>query len=432
MDTAKFTIKAVAERTGVPVYTLRAWERRYGVPSPHRGADNRYRLYDEQDIADVLFLKRQVESGMAPSQASLLLRQQQSQPLRGLTILPAPPVDAMHAALLEAFARYDERTARQVLDQSFALFAPEQVALQIIEPTMQEIGEQWMGNRMTVGQEHLASNVIQQKLFAILQAQPAPPPSAPLLAAACAPAEEHELGLVILALLARRQGWRVAYLGRETPLDDLMHLSRTSGPSAIAISVTTPLGLAGLIPWLRAENRPTAPLAFGGRMPNLLPGLRDHLPGGYIGSNAMAAVGDLPAVRLRADAWRPSDRVLAAAARLQALRLRIAGEVVGELVAVAPKPHPTWDALQLNAATFFLIDALACALAFDVPELIDWQREWLGAAMPSRSVPPPLIHRYLDIINTILHKRLTKEHARLLVPLLERLKIPTRTTEAIQ
>ncbi len=429
---SKFTIKAVAERTGVSVHTLRAWERRYGVPSPHRGADNRYRLYDEQDIADVLFLKQQVGSGVAPSQASLLLRQQHN--YRTPDVLPtaAQPVESMRAALFDAFAQSDERTARQLLDQCFALFTPEQVALQIIQPTMVDIGEQWMGSRMTVWQEHLASNVIEQKLFAILQAQPAPPVNAPLLAAACAPSEEHELGLAILALLARRRGWRVIYLGRETPLDDLIDLARASKPNVIAVSITTPLGLAGVIPWLKEENHPGAPLIFGGRMPNLLPSLRARLPGGYVGHDAMQAVNNLMSAPVRADTWAPPKRALNAAERLVALRLRVAGDAVGELAALAPMPYPTWDAVQLSAATVFLIDSLACALAFDVPELMDLQRHWLAAAMPARSVPPQLIDHYLDIVNRVLQKQLTKEHAQPFVPLLERLKLPTGTTEAIQ
>jgi hypothetical protein len=79
--------------------------------------------------------------------------------------------------------------ARQVLDQAFAMFAPERVALQIVEPTMREIGARWLHNEMSVWQEHLASNVVQQKLFVMMQAQPVLPSVLPHLVAAGAPAE---------------------------------------------------------------------------------------------------------------------------------------------------------------------------------------------------------------------------------------------------
>ena len=417
-----FTIKLVSERTGVSIHTLRAWERRYGVPSPNRGADNHYRLYDDADIADVLFLKHQVASGVAPAQASLILRQQQDQSARVGIAQSTQPIDSMRAALLDAFAKSDETVARQMLDEAFALFAPEQVALQIIEPTMREIGERWMRNEMTVWQEHLSSNVIQQKLDAVIQSQPALPSSAPLLAAACAPAETHQLGLIIFVLLARRQGWRVTYLGQGMPLDDIVDLARVSKPNAIGVSVTTVVGLAGLIPWLDAAKRPFAPLVFGGRMLNLLPTLREHLPGNYLGDSTLTAVHNLSTLRLRAEYWSPSKRVLNVIDLLQQQRLGIAGEVVTEFMASSPKAHRTWDTAHVNEATLFLIDSLACALAFDVPDLMDLQHQWLKEAMPPRAVTSALIGKHLQIFDRVLNKKFSKEQLRLFTPLIERLK----------
>lgn len=421
MNTAGLTIKAVAERTGVSVHTLRAWERRYGVPSPHRGAENRYRLYDDQDIADVLFLKAQVEAGVSPSQASALLRQQ---PNRS-TAVPVgesnQPILVMRSSLIDAFARSDEMVARQILDQAFGLFTPEQVALQIIEPTMSAIGERWMHNEMTVWQEHLASNVVQQKLDAVLQSQPVLPSTALLLAAACAPSEQHQLGLIIFALLARRQGWRVAYLGPSTPLDDMADLARAATPNAIVVSTTTVIGLAGLIPWLDAANRPAAPLVFGGRMPNLFPALRAHLPGDYLGDNPLTALHNLASNQRRAEFWSPPKRVRHAIDSLQQQRVGIAGEVTATFIATLPKAHRQWDATRINHATLFLIDALACALAFDVPDL-DAQRHWLDDAMPPHAVTPQLIAKHSEIYANVLKKSLTKEQMRLFEPLLERMK----------
>ena len=92
-DKFGLTIKLVSERTGVSVHTLRAWERRYGVPSPARGAENQHRLYDDQNVADVLFMKQQVAQGVPPAQASALLRQQKQPSLKLLQlsrIRPSP------------------------------------------------------------------------------------------------------------------------------------------------------------------------------------------------------------------------------------------------------------------------------------------------------------------------------------------------------
>ena len=417
-----FTIKTVAERTGVSVHTLRAWERRYGVPSPNRNAENRYRLYDEQDIADVLFLKQHVQAGVSPSQASALLRQRQTRSVEATTPESRQPIVAMQASLLEAFARSDEATARQILDQAFAMFAPEIVALEIITPTMYTIGERWMRNELTVWQEHLASNVIQQKLFSVLHSQPESSVVAPHLVAACAPSEEHQLGLVIFALLARRQGWRVSYLGQGTPLADILHLSRQAKPNVIVISITTVVGLAGLIPWLDAANRPAMPLVFGGYLLNNLPSLREHLPGVFLGEDAMTAVQNLASVSA-CETWVPSKRVRHLANALQSQRLKIAGDVASKFIATLPATlQRRWDASNINFATLFLMDTLACAVAFDVPDLIDWEHQWLMEAMPPRSVSPSLIAKQLETFKMILRKYFSGDEWRLLYPLIERME----------
>ena len=68
-DVGRYRIQAVAEMTGVSAATLRAWERRYGIPSPSRTA-SAYRLYSDRDIALVRQVRELCEGGMAPSQAA--------------------------------------------------------------------------------------------------------------------------------------------------------------------------------------------------------------------------------------------------------------------------------------------------------------------------------------------------------------------------
>lgn len=414
------TIKIVSERTGVSVHTLRAWERRYGVPAPKRDADNRYRLYDEQDIADVLWLKQQVQAGIPPAQASALLRQRRS--ARVVNPMQATqPLITTQTALLDAFARSDEVTARRILDEAFALFTPEQVAQHIIAPTLQEIGARWRRGEMSVWQEHLASNLIQQKLFAILQAQPALPLAVPTLIAACAPKEEHTLGLMIFSLLAQRQGWRVIFLGQATPLDEINRAARTQ-PRLIFISVTTVLGLVELIPWLDPAQRPSVPLVFGGRIVDALPNLRAHLPGAYLGTQITAA-SRLLDWKPRTQFWTPSQRALHAANALRARRLELASDTAARFFALLTPPQArAWTVPDINFATLFLIDTITCALAFDVPELMNAERSWGDQMMLERGVPKELVEKYCDTLAHVLTESFSKEKNHLYQPLIARIK----------
>ena len=416
INAVELTIKAVADRTGVSVHTLRAWEKRYGVPSPARDTDNRYRLYDEHDIADVLFLKQQGDAGVAPAQASALLRQRQIASTATLEVGANQPSYAMRSSLIDAFAKADEPRARQILDEAFALFTSEQVALQVIEPAMHEIGERWKRNEMAIWQEHLASNLVQQKLLAILQALPALPASAPALVAACAPSEKHQIGLTIFAWLARRQGWRIVFLGQDTPLDDLANLAPIYKPNATVVSITTVVGLASLIPWLDPAKRPATPIVIGGRMANTFPELRPHLPGQYLGEDATAAINHLTSIRPDQNYWSPTMLARDTVERLRAQRLGIADKVASELFKAFPNLSLKGGTSHLNKVTLSMVDSLSCALAFDVPDLMD-EHSWL-AAPPTM---PVLIGMHMRIFQLVLGSTFTKEQNRFTAPLIERM-----------
>lgn len=418
------TIKAVSERTGVSVYALRAWERRYGVPQPRREPGNRYRLYDENDIADVLWMKRQIESGVSPALASRLL-QQQRRPKLAVATTPEQPMAEAQSALQAALLDSDEAAARHVLDEAFAMFTLEQVALQVIQPTMLEIGERWMRNEVTVWQEHFATNIVRQKLLAVLHSQSVPPFSVPYIVSACAPTEEHELGLLIFSLFARRRGWRVAYLGQGTPLASIADLARESKPNVIAVSVTTAVGLTGLIPWLDSANRPNTSLAFGGRLITSVPSLREHLPGTFLGEDASTGVRALGAIDIESSRrfWSPNKRAGNAVRMLQAKRLKIAGDTVTRLLTDVPsRRRSTWGTQELNFATLFLVDVLSCALGFDAPALVDWHRTWLKETLLPRGVMPKLIAMHLKTFARVLTRSLESGDAQQFKLLLARME----------
>ena len=61
-SSGQFTIKAVAQATGLSVETLRAWERRYEVVAPSRDSSGR-RTYSAADVARLRLLRTATELG---------------------------------------------------------------------------------------------------------------------------------------------------------------------------------------------------------------------------------------------------------------------------------------------------------------------------------------------------------------------------------
>jgi len=339
------------------------------------------------------------------------------------------PLDATRIALEAALLELDATRAQQLLDTAFALFAPEQLALNVIGPAMQSIGDRWMKTEKAVWQEHFASNLVRQRILSILQSQAPVQAGAPLLVAACAPDEQHELGLLIFALLARRQGWGVSYLGQRTPLADLAPAAHAAGAQLIALSVTSIEGLASLIPLFAPHESLELPLTLGGSLINRVPTLQRHLPGLFAGADAAESARGLDQLVKSTELWSPPKRVLRAALELRAQRQLLAAETANNVQRQAGQ-RALIRIGQIGAATVHLIDLLTCALAFDVPELMDDQAQWVHTALGPRGVTPLMFRAHQDAFSIATRHALGAESAKAALELLDRLVLTSADSES--
>ena len=116
------------------------------------------------------------------------------------------------------------------LDQAFALLGVEETLDAVIRPLLQTIGERWAGGALTVAEEHLVSEAVRSRLGHLLGDSGGGVRGVAVLA--CAPGERHELGLMMAAIALRRDGWKVVYLGADTPFGDAVALAARLGADA--------------------------------------------------------------------------------------------------------------------------------------------------------------------------------------------------------
>ncbi|MGD8794201.1 MAG: MerR family transcriptional regulator, partial [Anaerolineae bacterium] len=178
-----FNLKAVVQQTGLKPDTLRAWERRYGLPTPER-SEGGHRLYSRRDIDIIKWLIARQQEGLSISRAVDLWQQLEASgrdPLRAPMPIGAPtPVrvpQAMGETIVElreswidACLRYDERLAEQILTQAFALYPPEVVSVDLLQKAVAEIGDSWYQGDVTVQQEHFCSGLAIRRLEALIMA----------------------------------------------------------------------------------------------------------------------------------------------------------------------------------------------------------------------------------------------------------------------
>ena len=280
-----YTTSEVEQRTGVPVTTLRQWERRYGMPLPTRSARG-YRLYSARDIAHIEFLRARLAEGISISRAVQLCHAQLDQH-------PNPPgsTDAMAACareLLTVVLAPDLARAAQLLSDAHARWTVEDVLLNVVQPTLHQVGEAWERGQITVAHEHQASAFLRGRIAQLLELAGSSL-WGPHVVAACAPTEEHEIGLLMLTVILRRAGLQVHYLGSSMPPADLIAYARSVQARALLISVTVQESLQAMRAHERILREAGIPLFYGGAYMNTKPSLARELGGTYLGPDARAA-----------------------------------------------------------------------------------------------------------------------------------------------
>ena len=248
-----YRIGEFARRVGVTPELLRAWEQRYGLLRPMRTAGG-FRLYGDEDAERVARMRRALDAGLSAAEAARAALETAA-PGGGLLL------DDVSARLLAAIESYDEAAAQSALDDGLAAFGLEAFLGGLVLPTLAAVGRGWEQGTVDISQEHFASNLMRGRLLSLARLWGRG--SGPLALLACAPGEQHDIGLLAFGLVLRSHGWRILFLGADTPVPTLERTARTTAPAVIVLVTYDTAFLGAEAPAVRRLAR-IAPLFLGG------------------------------------------------------------------------------------------------------------------------------------------------------------------------
>jgi DNA-binding transcriptional MerR regulator len=256
-------IGELARRTGVSPEVLRAWEQRYGLLHPDRSAGG-FRLYSDLDERRVRRVRELMGAGLSAGEAArrALDAAAQGEPRDGGASAPTLLGDRT-GDLADALDRFDGVSAHRALDDLLAAFSVETVLRDAVLPYLRELGERWERGEVSIAQEHFASNLIRGRLLGLAREWDAR--AGPGLVLACPPGERHDLPLVVFGIVAARAGWRVTFLGADTPFETLEQAVGSARPALVVLSVADPARIdanAGAIERLAGD----VPVSIGGNV----------------------------------------------------------------------------------------------------------------------------------------------------------------------
>jgi methanogenic corrinoid protein MtbC1 len=218
-------IAALSRRTGVAPDTLRKWEQRYGVLRPGRTAGGQ-RRYTETEVQRVEWLRDRIRDGWRIGEAARVLGE------AGSAALDEPA--ALRDALIASVRDGRPQVVSATLDQAFAVLPLEQTMTKVIIPALYWTGEAWHRDELSIAQEHAITAKVRAHLGKLLSDGRGGVHGVAVLA--CAPGEHHDIGLLMLAVMLRADGWRVEFLGADTPVEPALTFAENIGASMLCIS----------------------------------------------------------------------------------------------------------------------------------------------------------------------------------------------------
>lgn len=258
------SIRVASARTGIPVDTLRVWERRYGFPKPARRAGGS-RIYAEADIARLQVIASALELGLRPGDVIALGQEELEALVRAtrrdanaveptrpsrpegptLASLSDPgPSDATDAAshasfaqILTALGEDDVVGLHAHLRAAAVTLGPRRFVTDLAHPLAVRVGELWASGRLDIRHEHLASAALSTQLRLLLGAFD-PTAQAPDVVLTTLPGEPHTLGLEMVAVYLATRSASPRLLGADLPPEQIAEAARAMRADAVGIAVS--------------------------------------------------------------------------------------------------------------------------------------------------------------------------------------------------
>lgn len=265
-----YGIKRIAELTGIPPITLRAWENRYGVILPDR-TEGGTRVYTDEHLAELQWVIEQKETNhLTIGQAMKALEAKRTHIKKSRISEQDYPkfVDTLYNLLKD----HKLNQANKYVDELKELVDIDTLFHQIFVPILTHVGQEWSQGDLSVAEEHYMSHFIQQQIAHYFYHYEVKTKRATAIAV-CPLDEMHQIGLLLFSIFLKQHGIDVLFIGEKTPLTDVKDLIIKNDITLAAFSITVSKELDTLISFLDTlqKDMPHVALAIGGRQASKLP-----------------------------------------------------------------------------------------------------------------------------------------------------------------
>lgn len=229
-------IGAVERETGLSKDVLRVWERRYGFPDPVRDAHGD-RIYPADQVRRLCLIKRAMDAGHRPGRIVRLGPEELHRLLDNRTEHEPP---GKHMDDLIALLREGEPAAvEQHLQQMLATQGLHGFVATTLPEMNDHVGDAWMHGTISIFEEHLYSEQVQNVLRRGLQNLARRDTARPRVILTTMPGEQHSLGLLMAHTMLILAGADARSFGVQMPLTEIVTAVERQQADVVALSFSS-------------------------------------------------------------------------------------------------------------------------------------------------------------------------------------------------
>jgi MerR family transcriptional regulator, light-induced transcriptional regulator len=235
---SSYTIKDLEKISGIKAHTIRIWEQRYNFLQPQRTETN-IRSYSAEELKVILNVSLLNKYGFKISHIDKMSSEQMEEKIMALNQLDAQKERVVNALIKEMVGLNMVAFERQ-LDLYIGQKGIEKTINEIIFPYLERVGILWVTNHINPAQEHLATNIVRQKIILGIEKLPPLVNYSKRIVLFMPEGEYHELGLLYVHFLLKQRGVYVDYLGANVPMVDLKYLTEVKKIDFLYCHITSP------------------------------------------------------------------------------------------------------------------------------------------------------------------------------------------------
>jgi DNA-binding transcriptional MerR regulator len=286
----KYNLGWVVRQTGISADTIRAWEKRYGLPAPQR-SDGNQRLYSDHDVQVLIWLQGKIQEGVQISKAVSLLQEhgftneQESREHFHAMETWDQPTDEMHHMMqqwVDACIKLDDDLSSFVLDQAFSIFSHQLASRYVVFAGVKAMESLWLSGQRGSQYLHYARQAASRKIYTLMGAYPASLQTAGTLVLATVMEEEDPFRPVYLAYLAKMAGWKTVNAGPQMIAEPLVQIINETQATALVLVANQLHTAANAFTILQTIQDKHIPVFFCGTFFEIHPELQTRFPGVFL------------------------------------------------------------------------------------------------------------------------------------------------------